>query len=1037
MRFILLLLALVLGIFNAHGQMYRMKKFHEKQGLPNRFVTALEQDSHGYLWIGTGEGIFNFDGFNFNSAFEDQLQFAVSTSYAQEDGTIWFGLGDGRLYKVVSQQCTQVEFGLEKPSKINQIVEFGNEIWILTQDQGIHRINTQGSFQHFTSGLEEFILYSIAPLAADKALVGTDMGLIEVSIPSNGPMTYAWNAIITETKVSTLKSIGDQVIVGTEDQGIYTIRKSDGNISQVLVNDKDLSRYQINHLFLQSDSHWQIATNNAGLIGIQHHEHNQSYSVHSYCQADDISFRSIKTSFIDRENNIWLGTIGEGLAMLLDNAVSMHPLDKSQYSNNCLAVSSKGNQIFRGDFNKVLICQDNPTNIISTIDLGIPENANTITALYVDNNNVLWIGTQSNGLWTYEISTGKKKKFHLSEDILNNQINDLTGFDNHLYVATEYGIFHIHENILLKNAISMQSGLAHNAVRSMFRDSQGRIWLASTHNQVTFIADGVIQNIETPFNGALIEITCFAEDQQKNIWAGTDGNGIFQLTSHDQKKFDSSHGLRSDHVYGMAVDPYNRLWVTHRGAITRVDVAKNSIRIIEPEDEDVLFAYNAIDMSTNGIFYFGSDHGILEYDYNKDSDVHVEPLLQMRKLYINDSLYLADSVVLNNGTYQVHLEVIAISLQNPEGVLYQYYLEGYDNEWSKPSTSRHIVYNKLEDGQYVLRVRAYNSEGFGGSTELSVKITIAIPIWKTWWFIILVIAGLIGIILLVIFSRERSLRQNQLNLQRALDERTKEVMKQKELLEISNKDITDSIKYAKNIQQAMLPSHEVLNDYFTDTFIYFKPRDIVSGDFYTIEKFNDIVVVSCADCTGHGVPGAFMSLIGSTILKEVTTDKSVQNASAVLVKLDGRLREMLNKQGTTSVSDGMDISIFDYNTTTRRLRLASANRSTFLHHKGEWIEIKGDRRNVGGSEIANISDYTMHEFDIEPGDSIYLFSDGITDQFGGEFGKKIKKSGLLDWIKSIHQLPMQDQRNFIKNQFKTWKNRHEQTDDVILIGIRF
>jgi serine phosphatase RsbU (regulator of sigma subunit)/ligand-binding sensor domain-containing protein len=1039
MRKIALFFLLWALLAEAWGQTYKMKKFHEKHGLPNRFVTAIEQDPQGYLWVGTGDGIYYFDGFDFISALPNSTQIAVSTCFKQDNGTIWFGLNDGRIFKSTNQKCTEVNYSRVDASKINQITEDAqHNIWLLSQDRGIFKLDNAENATHYAKGLEEFTLYSIAPLTENQMLVGTDLGLIHVSIDSQNMLTYEWNESIVETKITAISKADDHYVISTEDQGIYVWRSSDGYLETVQVDGRDLSSLQINDLHIQSKNQWQLSTNNAGLVGIHKDEHTSQYIIQTYGQQLDIGYRSIKTSYTDREHNIWIGTIGEGLAMIIDNAISTHLFNREGLSNNCQAICTQGNTLFRADSNKIFICDKTPTNVLTEIRIGNAEEANIVTTLFADELQTLWIGTQSNGLWTYNMANHKLQKFSLSDDILNNQINDLSGFDQHLYVATEFGIFHIHNHVLLKNVISMQSGLAHNAVRSLFRDSQGRIWLASTHNQVTYIADGIIQNIPTPFNGALIEITCFAEDEHKNIWAGTDGNGVFQLTGQDQHIYNTDKGLRSNHCYGMIIDPFNRLWVTHRGAISRIDLSKKSIQVIEPSEADnLLFAYNAIDANTYGQIFFGSDQGIIEYDLGKDVVDEVEPLLQLRSLLINDSLYHQGPIDLKHGSYQIQLEVIAVSLKNPEGVIYQYLLEGYDNDWSQPTTNRKIAYNRLGYGNYILRVRAFNAEGFGGSTELSIPINIAIPIWRSWWFLIAAFASLVALILLIIKTRERNLRQNQINLQRALDARTKEVVRQKELLEISNKDITDSIKYAKNIQQAMLPSHETLDKYFNDTFIYFKPRDIVSGDFYTVEKFENMVVVSCADCTGHGVPGAFMSLIGSTILKEVTTDKTVQNASQVLVKLDSRLREMLNKHGATSVSDGMDISIFDYDTSTRRLRLASANRSSYLLHKGEWIEIKGDRRNVGGSELANKSDYTLHEYTIEPGDIIYLFSDGITDQFGGTLGKKIKKSGLLEWLQATHHAPMKDQREYIKQQFKSWKQDHEQTDDVIVMGIRF
>lgn len=1033
-------LTLLIGLlhFSLIGQTFKVKKYLEKQGLPNRFVSAIEQDAQGYLWVGTGNGIYRFDGFEFINAAPNAEQASITANLRQTNGVLWFGLNDGRLMKIVGQTCSPFDYGAIQPSKINQIVlSQSGTLMVLTQDQGLYCVNAAGIKKHYRAGLEEFVLYSLYPLTEYELLLGTDMGLIHAHLKTDGATTYDWNETIIETKVSTMVQSPFGLIIGTEDQGLYTYTLADGQIQSIIADQSDLSRYQINAIHIANNTNWHLATNNAGLIGLHLDTTTGQFSHQSYGHENDINMRSLRTVFVDRENNIWLGTFGQGLMLIQDQALCIHQSAGLQENNDFQAVHSRADQLFIASRNTVKICDKAPEKVLREIRVG-NNSENHITALHADQQGTLWIGTQLDGLWQYDLSKGALKKFKLTDDILNNQINDLTGFENHLYVATEYGIFHIHDHQLLQNVISMQSGLAHNAVRSMHRDGQGRIWLASTHNEVTYIADGIIQNVPTPFQGALVEITCFAEDQQGQIWAGTDGNGVFMLTSHEQPVFTKAEGLHSDHCYGMTVDQYNRLWVTHRGAISRIDLNKRKIQVIEPtNDVDVLFAYNAVETTGSGHVYFGSDKGLIEYDLNRDNNMEIEPILNLSHLIINDSIYTSTDIHLNHGTYHIELQVIGISLADPQGVQYQYLLEGYDSEWSAPTHDRQMIYSKITDGHYKLRVRCFNANGFGGSKEINFSIHIAIPFWKTWWFIVGCLAATVSIILLIIRYRERALRKDQIKLQHALDDRTREVVQQKELLEISNKDITDSIRYAKNIQQAMLPSHSLLAQHFPDAFIYFKPRDIVSGDFYTIAKFEDVVVVSCADCTGHGVPGAFMSLIGSTILKEVSNDKTVQNSGQALIKLDHRLREMLTREGSTAVSDGMDISIFDYNIRTRKLQLASANRSTFLRHKGEWIEIKGDRRNVGGQTMELWEPFQLHSYNIEPGDCIYMFSDGITDQFGGPLGKKIKRSGLLEWLKTIHEQPMSVQREFIKTAFKDWKSKHEQTDDVIIMGIRF
>ena len=289
----------------------------------------------------------------------------------------------------------------------------------------------------------------------------------------------------------------------------------------------------------------------------------------------------------------------------------------------------------------------------------------------------------------------------------------------------------------------------------------------------------------------------------------------------------------------------------------------------------------------------------------------------------------------------------------------------------------------------------------------------------------------------IVKRRERLLKENQEKLKKALDERTKEVVEQKELIEAKNKDITDSILYAKNIQNAMLPPRGSLSNYFHDAFVYYKPRDIVSGDFFSVSQFGTKIIVACADCTGHGVPGAFMSLIGVTILKDAAKSKDVQSPSELLTKLDHELNAILNKKlSEDSVKDGMDISIIDFDTETKVLRFGSANRPIFIKRKNDFIELRGDRRSIGDPFEKGSKVYNIQEVQLEKGDIIYMFTDGITDQFGGPFIKKIKRKGVLDFLKSISQLSMGEQSEAVRRFIREWKGENEQLDDMLLIAFQ-
>lgn len=627
----------------------------------------------------------------------------------------------------------------------------------------------------------------------------------------------------------------------------------------------------------------------------------------------------------------------------------------------------------------------------------------------------------------------------MAEDNLSRTINDIIGFNDILYIATDFGVYQVKDKKVVYH-LSIQSGLTHNVIKSLFKDSHGRIWIGTHDNQISYIEDGIIKTMETSLAGMMLETKCITEDNDGNIWFGTEGSGIFKLSETEPVIFDKQKGLYSDYCYSIICDNRNNLWIGHRGALSRINLKNQSIEIIDPGSSfEFNFMDNSVDVFPNGLLLFGTNKGVLRYEPDKDKKNEVEPILHFDKILIAEKYFqFNEPINLKSGEYKLEIDFIGISLTKSEKVIYQYILEGYDTDWSQPVSQRSISYNKLGPGEYTFKVKCFNADGFGGNTILEFKVFIDTPFWQKWWFIAICVMALVLAVRFIIIRRESILKENQEYLKKALNEATREVIEQKEMLEVKNKDITDSILYAKNIQKAMLPNYDSLSRYFTDAYVYFKPRDIVSGDFYWVEKFENDIVVSCADCTGHGVPGAFMSLIGTTLLKEVSRDKSVQCARQVLERLDENLNQMLNKRGSEfGVEDGMDIAVFNYNLTLGKIMISSANRPVLLRIKGEWIEIKGDRLSIGGSNTSFKKSFQQHEFDITTGDLIYMFSDGITDQFGGAEGKKLKRSGLIKSIKELSDLPMSEQRMKIREMFYSWKGDHPQIDDIIIMGIRF
>ncbi len=262
------------------------------------------------------------------------------------------------------------------------------------------------------------------------------------------------------------------------------------------------------------------------------------------------------------------------------------------------------------------------------------------------------------------------------------------------------------------------------------------------------------------------------------------------------------------------------------------------------------------------------------------------------------------------------------------------------------------------------------------------------------------------------------------------------------VIEKKNQDITSSITYAKRIQDAMLPSLEEIKSIFPHSFVFFKLKDIVSGDFYYFKRVNQKVIIGAIDCTGHGVPGAFMSLIGNDLLNEIVENKSVTEASHVLDKLNEGVIKAL-RQTDTQVRDGMDAAICVYDLETKVLEYAGAKNPLVYIENGEVKVIKADRQSIGGSLIKNQFNkkpFTTHALDLKqrPNISFYLFTDGFQDQFGGEDNKKFTTKRLREMLLEASKLPFSEQEHYLKITLKDWtkNNKYQQIDDILMFGFK-
>lgn len=266
-----------------------------------------------------------------------------------------------------------------------------------------------------------------------------------------------------------------------------------------------------------------------------------------------------------------------------------------------------------------------------------------------------------------------------------------------------------------------------------------------------------------------------------------------------------------------------------------------------------------------------------------------------------------------------------------------------------------------------------------------------------------------------------------------------EITRQKDVIEEKNKSIMDSIHYAKRIQRALLASKKTLSGNLSDHFVLYKPKDIVSGDFYWAQNINTNFLICTADCTGHGVPGAFMSLLGISYLNEITRERHINNPAQVLDKLREEVMHNLSadelKNDEERVNDGMDMILCNFKFNENKLDFACANNPLWLIRNGQLVEFAPDKMPIGNYH-GEIKPFTLHSLDLQKGDLIYTITDGYADQFGGPKGKKFKYKALQQLLLSISDQSMKDQQRILDEKISEWQGALEQVDDMLIIGIR-
>ena len=357
---------------------------------------------------------------------------------------------------------------------------------------------------------------------------------------------------------------------------------------------------------------------------------------------------------------------------------------------------------------------------------------------------------------------------------------------------------------------------------------------------------------------------------------------------------------------------------------------------------------NAVYKSPSGDLWFGTANGAIHLRPSETATGNTEPLTHLMSMRVNnENREMVQGMTLNYNERPVIFDYYSICLTNPDIVKYKVKLDGEDEDWQPVTDQTRVVYSALPPGKYTFNVIALNSQGIWNTKPVSFHFIIKPPFYQTWWFILLASVILVVLVVIYIKIREQNLVKEKVILEDKVKERTAEVVQKSMEIEEKNRDITASIRYAERIQMAMLPKE----DTFKETFVLFMPKDIVSGDFYWMYDNGDWQFIAVVDCTGHGVPGAFMSIIGHNSFNKVVREYGLTRPSAIVDQLNIEVMKALLQRHEKKINDGMDLAPIAFNKKNFTLEFAGAFNPLYLVRKGEIITYKGDRFPIGMTSV--------------------------------------------------------------------------------------
>lgn len=1059
--FILLLVIVLAGVGAANAQLKTIGLPYIKQYTSDDYQVGNQnwdviQDARGVMYFANRDGILQFDGLNWNNIKVSSNSSVQSLALDDATQRIYVGAdGEFGYLRLDTVGGLKYESLLSKVHE-RQRVSVGKIYSIaISPSQGVVFQSLQNLYilrgDSIVVKAAEKSFKSLFTVGGNIYTVSTGHGILQLKDLVFDKVTAL---SIAGDDVKFMESVGDSTVLVSNACGIAIYKPGSCYLLQKPIN--DIMRGYLNCVTRLHDGSYAFGVGKQGVI------------------ITDSQFNIVRSGLLggfvtsiyeDCNNMLWLTTNGSGVAAVdVFSPFSKFYNSQTKISGSIKSIIRQGSSLYIGT--DALYCINADSLGSNPVFKELKNPARTGSIYELDTVNGELVAGSNAAL--FSVRNGQVS--NISTDRLARTFKTVRNNPEIMLVGTAGGFFvcdYKNGRWQYRQGVKGDYTLS---TRHFEEDENGDIWVSEKSKGIFRLKfnsdyDSVVSVSEyNSAKGLPSNVDNYIFRTDRELVVGT-VDGFYKYLPDSDKFFpyenmtkafggnhlcdfmyvDSAKNIWVKKVRVSKTDENNRFWFLQRYKYTGDTVAECLKEPFFPFMNHI-YSFGYIGDSC---YVIGDQDGFVHYDerIKKDFKYSYNALVCNVENIYNDSVIVGSNhpsgnvVVLPYSMHGIRISYSAAFYEYPEMLRFKTFLENNDDSWSDFRNETVKEYSNLSPGTYTFHVIARNCYG-QQSEEATITFKILAPWYLTWFAILFYVLIVAGLIWLIVKAYTKKLIRDKQKLELIVEERTSEIREQSKLIVLKNQEImeknqsiTDSIKYAWLIQMAMLPLKEKIDNALPVNFILFRPKDIVSGDYYWFAETDKKIIITAADCTGHGVPGAFMSMIGSQILTEIVSE-GITAADEILTNQNQRIRKAL-KQDTTENHDGMDMALCSIDKETKIVEYAGAKNPLIYIQNDEITTIKADKQAIGGDQIEENFHFKKHEVQADGNTWFYMFSDGYEDQFGGPDQKKFKIKNLRELIFKIHNEPPETQREILNTTIEDWIGKDgEQTDDIILMGFR-